>query len=62
MTRIQLLQYAYIGICHTISTEKERAKCSYKPETAQARLEIAEKHFTELTTLMQKAYEKSQPE
>lgn len=61
MTRLQLLQYAYIGISKTIEEEETRAKGQYKPELAQARLEIAEKHFRELNELMHKVYEKSQP-
>ena len=60
MTKLQLLQYAYIGILQTINEEKERASGTYKPETAKERQKIAEAHFIELTELMQKVYEKSQ--
>lgn len=62
MTRLQFLQYAYIGISKTIEEEEKRVKKNYHPETAQARLQIAKKHLDELTSFMQRAYEKSQPE
>lgn len=58
MTDLQLLQYAYIGIRKTIEEEKIRAQGSYHPEIARERLAIAEKHFRELTELMEKVSHK----
>lgn len=58
MTELQLLQYAYIGIRKTIEDEKIRAQSSYRPEIARERLAIAEKHFSELTELMEKVSRK----